>query len=266
MLEERLLFQVAQFLRRGRKALSKKPNHGLNKGSESHALVKSLVAIILFSLCLWAAQWQFHRGIDRQARNNAIEANSQKSVSALDSVIGNIEKHEWQPISVSGSFDGSQQILLRNRYFEGVYGFEVLTLFTSSDEKTFWVDRGWVKAGKDAQTAPAVSEVPSGNVTITGRVRLESSLPRGSFFALPHDKNSGLISQANAQSHLSTEKFYLDLISGDNPDLTPKVPAELPELSDGPHLAYALQWLFFAGLVVYGRFLIRRDVLAKKEL
>ena len=125
---------------------------------------------------------------------------------------------------------------------------------------------GWVKAGKDAQTAPAISEVPSGNVTITGRVRLESSLPRGSFFALPQDRSSGLISQANAQSHLSTEKFYLDLISGDNPDLTPKVPAELPELSDGPHLAYALQWLFFAGLVVYGRFLIRRDVLAKKEL
>jgi hypothetical protein len=27
------------------------------------------------------------------------------------------------------------------------------------------------------------------------------------------------------------------------------VPARLPELSDGPHMAYALPWIFFAGLV-----------------
>ena len=40
--------------------------------------------------------------------------------------------------------------------------------------------------------------------------------------------------------------------------LTPDVAAQLPELSDGPHMAYALQWIFFAGLVVYGRILIRR--------
>ncbi|MEN9857857.1 MAG: hypothetical protein RLZZ222_1004, partial [Actinomycetota bacterium] len=50
------------------------------------------------------------------------------------------------------------------------------------------------------------------------------------------------------------------------PGLTPAVPAELPELSDGPHMAYALQWVFFGGLVVYGRILIRRDVLSDKEL
>ena len=29
-------------------------------------------------------------------------------------------------------------------------------------------------------------------------------------------------------------------------------------LSDGPHMAYALQWLFFGGLIIYGRILIRR--------
>jgi len=56
------------------------------------------------------------------------------------------------------------------------------------------------------------------------------------------------------------------LLSGSSPSLTPAVPAQLPELSDGPHMAYALQWLFFGGLVVYGRFLIRRDVLSSKEL
>jgi hypothetical protein len=45
------------------------------------------------------------------------------------------------------------------------------------------------------------------------------------------------------------------------------VPAQVPELSDGPHIAYSLQWIFFAGLIVYGRILIRRgQILTSKEL
>ena len=238
----------------------------MNKKREPYALLKTICALVLIVLCLWAAQWQFQRGMDRHSRNNTIESNSVKQIVPLSLVVTQPEKHEWQPVSTTGIFNEKEQILLRNRYFEGVYGFEVLTLFTSSDQKTFWVDRGWVKAGRDAKTAPEVTAVPDSTVNITGRLRLEKSLPQGSFFALPGNGKSGLIAQANAQSHLSSENFYLDLISGDDAQLTPKVPAELPELSDGPHLAYSLQWVIFAGLVMYGRYLIRRDVLTEKEL
>ena len=86
---------------------------------------------------------------------------------------------------------------------------------------------------------------------------MDSSLPRGSFFALPAS-GKGLVAELNAQSRLETEDFYLDLLSGSEPSLKPEVASQLPELSDGPHMAYALQWLFFAGLVIYGRILIRR--------
>ena len=122
----------------------------------------------------------------------------------------------------------------------------------------FWVDRGWIVAGKDALTAPVIPKTPAGKVEITGRLRLDTSLPRGSFFALPAS-GSGLISKWNAQNEVVTEGFYLDLLNGSTADLTPRVSAQLPELSDGPHMAYALQWVFFAGLVGYGRFLIRRS-------
>ena len=55
-------------------------------------------------------------------------------------------------------------------------------------------------------------------------------------------------------------------MEGSLPELTPEVPAELPELSDGPHLAYAVQWIIFAGLIGYGRILIRREVLTREEI
>ena len=229
----------------------------MSKDREPYAFLKSLVALALIALCLVAAQWQYHRGVDRHARNTSIENHIALSTVSLDSVKNSPSAFEWQSVSTQGIFDSSQQILLRNRYNEGVYGFEVLTLFTTENGEKFWVDRGWVKAGANATTAPSVTSTPTGAVTIEGRLRLDSSLPRGSFFALPAD-GKGLISKLDAQSRLNTENYYIDLLSGSDSSLTPAVTAQLPELSDGPHMAYALQWLFFAGLVIYGRILIRR--------
>jgi surfeit locus 1 family protein len=228
-----------------------------NKGKESWSFLKTLVALGLIVLCVWAAQWQYHRGVDRHARNTIIEERIARDAIGLDQLDSELANNEWQSIITTGSFDEKKQILLRNRYSEGKYGYEVLTLFTTTSGEKFWVDRGWVQAGATATTPPEVTSVPVGEVTITGRFRLDSSLPRGSFFALP-GSGEDLVSELNAQSQLNTEKYYLDLLSGSEPSLTPAVTAQLPSLSDGPHMAYALQWLFFGGLVIYGRFLIRR--------
>jgi hypothetical protein len=76
-----------------------------------------------------------------------------------------------------------------------------------------------------------------------------------------------MISKLNAQTGSASEGFYLDLISGSVSSLTPNAPAQVPELSDGPHLAYSFQWIFFSGLIIYGRILIRRgQILTRKEL
>ena len=228
------------------------------KVKEPWAVFKSLIALLLIILCLWGSQWQYHRGVDRHARNAVIEKRIAQSPIELAAVKGNLADYEWQTVDVVGSFNPDKQILLRNRYHDGKYGYEVLTLFTSADNKSFWVDRGWVQAGATATTPPVVTALPQGEVSISGRLRLDSSLPRGSFFALP-GKGEGLVSELNAQSQLDTEKFYIDLLSGSDKSLTPEVSAQLPELSDGPHMAYALQWIFFGGLVFYGRILIRRS-------
>lgn len=227
------------------------------KTKEPWSFFKTIIALGLVVLCIWAANWQYTRGVDRHARNNVIEERIARSPIELSARDADPVNNEWLSVSANGRFDSNQQILLRNRYSEGKYGYEVLTLFTSNSGEKFWVDRGWVQAGATATTPPEVTKVPDTDVSITGRFRLDSSLPRGSFFALPGD-GQGLVSELNAQSQLDTEKFYIDLLSGSDPSLTPAVPAQLPPLSDGPHMAYALQWLFFGGLIVYGRILIRR--------
>lgn len=220
---------------------------------EPYALLKSIIAILLVILCLIAANWQYQRGVDRHAKNFKIASNTKLADINLDS-LSNFERNEWRTVKVVGSFDTRHEVLLRNRYSNnGIYGFEYLTLFVSSDKK-FWVDRGWVKAGNRATDRPKVPGTPSGDIEITGRLRLDSSLPRGSFFALP--ASGDLVNNWNLKAKVKTENFYIDLIDGQG--VKPENPAELPELSDGPHMAYALQWLFFAGLIIYGRKLIRK--------
>ena len=244
----------------------------MKRSGEKHSIFKSLVAILLIAGCLWASQWQFHRGEDRKARNNTIEEHIKFPEVELTTLTSNVKLHEWRSVTASGRFDADEQILLRNRYFEGKYGYAVLTRFTTEGGDSIWVDRGWVAAGASATIAPETPPVPTGLVSIIARLRLDYSLPSGSFFALPINRDGELISKLNAQSGSSSEDYYLDLVSGSVPDLTPTAPAQIPSLSDGPHLAYAVQWILFAGLVVYGRYLIRKmdltsgEVLPSKEL
>lgn len=229
---------------------------------EPKALLKTLIALLLVTLCVIAANWQYDRGIARNAKNGKVEANVKKPIVPLISIT-DISRSEWQLVTVNGTFKTEHEVLLRNRYnSEGKYGFQYLTLFETSmtsqkgtlSKKRFWVDRGWVQAGATALTRPEIPTTPAQEITIIGRIRLDNALPKGSFFALP--PSGDLINSWDLRSKVRTENFYLDLIDGTG--VKPKTPAQLPELSDGPHFAYALQWLFFAGLAIYGRYLIRK--------
>lgn len=227
-------------------------------GRESHPYLLSIIAIALVLTCAWAAQWQYQRGVDRHDRNALIAENVNQATVNFALSDKNIKTLEWRLVNFEGTFDSQNQILLRNRYFEGKYGFHLLTLFTDTKGMTFWVNRGWIAPGVTAKSAPDLPNTPSELVKIIGHLRLDNSLPRGSFFAMPTDGGS-LIEKWNAQTSTSSkESFYVDLIRASSPKLTPVAPVELPELSDGPHMAYALQWIFFGGLVIYGRLLIRR--------
>ncbi len=227
------------------------------RGKESHPFIAWTLALALIALCIWASHWQYARGVNRHHRNAIIASHVQLPTTQLENLTANPAYAEWRKVEATGTFDSTQQILLRNRYFEGKYGYELLTLFHTTNGKTFWVDRGWIAPGKRATSQP---ELPNTNVqrmTITGRFRLDDSLPRGSFFAI--SQNGGnLIEKWNAQKNIQTTSYYLDLLNSSDLSMKPSAPVDLPELSDGPHMAYALQWLFFAGLVIYGRLLLRR--------
>ncbi|MFM8964938.1 MAG: SURF1 family protein [Actinomycetota bacterium] len=222
----------------------------------------SLLAVILVALCLQGARWQFDRHEVRHAKNELIRANVAKA-PITESELTNLDLNEvaWRSIKIAGRFNPESEILVRNRYHEGKYGFGVVTLFQSSAGKNYWVDRGWVVAGKDALTPPETQAVSNVLISIQGRVRVENieSQIAGTVFAVPGNDGESQLARWNNEKEITTEPFYFDLIISDNSEFTPDVPAALPALSDGPHLAYSVQWILFAGLVLFGLYLVIRE-------
>jgi surfeit locus 1 family protein len=181
-------------------------------------LTVTLLAIGLIYGCVQGALWQFDRYEVRHAKNELIRNNI--SLPALDEeALQSLQpsKIAFRKISMKGSFVPEKEILVRNRYFEGKYGFGVLTLFESENGKKYWVDRGWVVAGKDALTPPAVQPVTNENVLITayGRVENLESQVRGSVVALP-GKVASQLQAWNKEQAIQTESIYLDLNEASN--------------------------------------------------
>jgi surfeit locus 1 family protein len=224
------------------------------------SLLQSVVALALIGLCLLAANWQWHKGQFRSHQNSIISSN-QSAPALHQSALAGADplKIQWRLAELSGAFDPAHQLLLKNRYSDGHYGFEVLTLFRTDVGDNFWVDRGWVAAGPAANIAPTVPKISSQQMSVVVRIRADdiSRQIEGSYFALPGTKRPTV--NLSATQGVTAAPYYVDLYSSSDSSVKSLTPITLPELSNGPHFAYALQWLAFAVLLVVGRILLFRE-------
>jgi cytochrome oxidase assembly protein ShyY1 len=89
-------------------------------------------------------------------------------------------------------------------------------------------------------------------VTVIGRVRAQDTNlgPQGAIIGLP-TRAANLIDPEAIASELPYPALagYVELIEQIPGQQSPR-PRQAPELSEGPHLAYAVQWFFFALLAL----------------
>ena len=91
---------------------------------------------------------------------------------------------------------------------------------------------------------------PSGTVTVTGSVRRDAD---GSS-AQVVDDSARAVSSARIQPAIGIPVYggFVDLKTETPAPATPLEAADLPDLSNGPHFFYALQWWFFGLLALFG--------------
>jgi cytochrome oxidase assembly protein ShyY1 len=211
------------------------------------------------ALCAWAAwllgQWQFHRLADRKTENAVIERNESAPVAPVGDVLSTTpvqDAQEYRRVTATGTYDPANSVIVRYRTRDGASGVDVVVPLTTTSGTTLLVDRGWLATdnrGLDSADAPPP---PSGTVTVVGRVRVDAT--GGSTTVVDHSTRA--INSAAIGRAIGTQVYggFVDLVSEDPRPRTKLEPAELPDLGNGPHFFYGLQWWFF-GLLAIGGFL-----------
>ncbi|WP_375422949.1 SURF1 family protein [uncultured Friedmanniella sp.] len=227
--------------------------------------------LILFVAVLGTAfvnlgDWQLRRLHQRQQRNVSTVANEQDPVVAFDRVFTHtiVDADQWQRASATGTFDAAHQFVLRYRSNDGADGYEVVTPLQTPAGNVL-VDRGFVELDQGQAIPDAAPAPPAGQVTVVGHVRRNEK--GRSSATRPVDGQMRLISSDAIAPTLPypVVNGYLGLLSVDPAQTGGFVPIVLPEISDGPHFWYAVQWFMFAGIGLAGVVVfIRGDIRARR--
>lgn len=210
--------------------------------------------VVVAAATWWLGQWQFDRLDDRQARNQVVRANEDKDpapVADVLSVGGSVaESDEWRLVTATGSYDPDDTVVVRYRTRDGVAGIDLVVPLVSADGTALVVDRGWMATDNLAGEPDDVPPPPEGEVTITGWVRADGT---GDSTAVT-DQSTRAISSSEIGEALEREVYagFVDLRSEDPAPAESLEQVELPELDNGPHFFYGLQWWFFGLLAIFG--------------
>ncbi len=213
----------------------------------------TLLTIALCTLFVRLGEWQWDRGVHRQAEWDAFARGADAPVPLGGQAAGSLPR--FKRISVPGSWDADHQFLLDNRSHGGLPGYEVLTPLDLADGRVLLVDRGWVAFTGSRAHLPQITITGPRIVSVAGRL---DNLPVGGL-ALGHAAPAAdavwpkvtsfptLAELSTALNHrVESWMLLLDPLSPDGyvRDWQP------PGLSPLRHWSYAIQWWGFAVTLV----------------
>ena len=236
-------------------------------------------AVVLAGVVLMTAAgfWQLNRLDERQDFNSEVRERSQQAPFELTSVLDEIDAGtldpstaEWLPVTASGSYL-PDQVLEFNNSQGGRAGDNVITALVLDDEAiedtvTVIVNRGFIPLGVEVPSPPAVE------VEVIGYIRPSEVRDRG---GLTDADDGGPLTEIrridiprlSQQFPGDVAPVFVQLIASE-PAIGPGDPSPvvLPELENGPHLSYAIQWFIFAICVAVGWVLaVRRSLTVRAK-
>jgi cytochrome oxidase assembly protein ShyY1 len=232
-------------------------------------ILSHLFVLVLVVTMIELGFWQLRRLDEKKDRNRRITSRSAEAVRPIGQVLrGNTngksaDDVEFRTVLLTGRFRADQELLVRSRSLDGSPGSWVMTPMVMADGTGVVVNRGWIANEGRFDSVPRQYRAPSGTITVTGVMRTTET--RGRFG--PKDPPTGRLSSL-ARADIARVQKQVDerLVPGwvqlqkEAPAPTGRVPKPLPppELTEGPHLSYAIQWFIFSTIAVVGYPLILR--------
>jgi cytochrome oxidase assembly protein ShyY1 len=219
----------------------------------------AVVALVVAATCVGLGLWQLRRLEERRALNAMILDRRSAAPITIDGASPGATSEPYRPAAARGAYDVEHEVLLYGRSLDGEAGHHVVTPLVLADGGAILVVRGWVPFAM--QTAPVRDAAPSADeVEVSG-----SLVPDEGDGSSAPDANGiiRVLDVAGIASTLPYDVFPLPLqLAEQAPPQLGSLPTPVPppELSEGPHLSYAIQWFAFAAVAVAGgAILLRRD-------
>ena len=220
-------------------------------------LLLTLVVFVFTAACYAIlAPWQFSRNADQQAQNAALTSSfTSKPVPLNQLVPAGAEpsgRAVWRLVTMTGTYEPAGEAMARLRTVLGEPAFEIVTPFRLTDGRTVLVDRGY-EPPQAGRSVPDYLAPPTSRVTITARAQDdEPADKRPSFLDTGRRQiysiNAGTVAAATGVK-LDPGYFQLDQ---NQPGVVKSGAIPLPQLDDGPYFSYAIQWLIFGSMALFG--------------
>jgi cytochrome oxidase assembly protein ShyY1 len=213
------------------------------------------------SLAWWLGEWQFDRLEQRREDNLVVERNEAAAPAPVAAVLAPGRPvradDEWRVVTATGTYDTDDTVIVRYQTRDGASGVDVVVPLETADGAALLVNRGWLMTENRGASNQDVPPPPPGEVTVTGYVRADGE--GGSTQVV--DQSTRAISSVEIGEALDREVYggFVELRSEDPAPATPLAAVELPDLGEGPHFFYGLQWWFFGALAIFGFFYLMYD-------
>jgi surfeit locus 1 family protein len=239
-------------------------------------LLATILVLAAMAVMVRLGIWQLDRLDTRRAFNAAVEAQvSQPELNlqgaALEAPLGEME---YRAVKVVGEYDHSRQIALRNQFLDNQLGAHLITpLHIAGSDKVVLVDRGWIPA-QDFESGDWSKFDEPGLVEVQGVLR--QSRNRADFGRLsdptPAPGQQPTRSRYFVNIPAISQEFELPLLAAyiqQKPDpgrssFPVRTQPEL-DLSEGPHMGYAIQWFSFAAILGIGYLVYLRRQESRKS-
>lgn len=234
---------------------------------------QTVLVLLAMGVMIRLGIWQLDRLEQRKAFNARVTAQIQQPPLLLtaQSLEENLSQMEYRQVITRGEFLFEEEIALRNQYWENRWGVHLLTpMVIENSQQAVLVDRGWIPAEAFASGDWSAFRIP-GKVEIHGIIRLSQS--KADFGTrsdrLPENREERLLAWnfvniplIQAQASVDLLPIYIQQAPDAGVEALPYRALPEIELSEGPHLGYALQWFTFALILGVGYpYLVRQQEL-----
>jgi cytochrome oxidase assembly protein ShyY1 len=221
------------------------------------------LAVVALVYATWLlGGWQFHRLQSTRHGNDVIRTNEK----AVPVPVGELlapgravpDDDEWKRVTATGTYDAAHTITWRYRTdAHGVQGIDAVVPLVTADGTALLVDRGWIQSQDQDNNPVTIPTPPSGTVTVVGWVRQNGS---GSATRVT-DLGTRAVSSTAIAPAIGRSLYggFVYLQSESPSTRSALTPNPLPELNDGPHFFYGVQWWFFGALAIVGFFYLLYD-------